>query len=120
TGLILCIQGIAQPRQYKQEEIEFRIQRIQLLDEVKTKMTEEIEISAYANSITSEQIAFLADNLVKHPGNSGFHLHLSDDEEPDWKVSLRSLTKKVEMNDELVHFLNEQRNFNIRIGVNNN
>lgn len=118
-GLILNVKGIVQPRQYRQEEVEFRVQKIKLLDETKSKMTGEIEISTAAASLTSEQVHFLTENLSQNPGATHFHLTLMGDT-PDWKVSLRSISRKVEMNEALAHFLEEQKNFNIRISINNN
>ncbi len=120
TGLLLSLQGMVQPRQYRPEEMEFRIQKIQLLDEVKAKMTAEIEISALAKTVTEEQVHFLTDNLNRYPGPSSFHFNLFDGEGSEGKVSLRSLSKKVEMNEELARFLDQQTNFNIRININNN
>ena len=117
-GLILSIKGVVQPRQYRPEEMEFRLQKMQLLEEVRTKMTQEIEISALASSLTAEQVAFLSANLEANPGPVGFHLQLMD-EDSGWKLSLRSLRKKVTINEELVHFLESQRNLNIRIGIAN-
>ncbi len=119
-GLILCIEGVAQPKRFKQEEIEFQLQRIQLLEDVKTEMTEEVEISTLVDSITGEQIDFLADNLEENPGSSGFCFHLTDQEHPEQRINLRSLTRKVEINEDLVEFLEDQKSFKVRININKN
>ncbi len=118
SGLILYVKGIVQARPYR-PEVEFRVQKIKLLDEIKSKMTAEIEISTSAESLTAEQVHFLTENLSQNPGAAHFHFNLLGDK-PGWKVSLRSLSKKVELNEKLAHFLEEQKNFNIRIGINNN
>lgn len=118
-GLTLFAQGMAQTRQFRESEIEFRIQFIQLLEDVKKKQTKEIEISVSPESISSEQITFLTKNLLENPGKSELLFHLSD--VPDnWRVSLRSHRKRLEMNDELTKFLNKQDNLNIHISIFNN
>jgi len=120
SGLILCIDGVVQPKKFRPEEIEFKILKIQLLDEIRTTLTDEIEIAARASSITSEQVDFLANNLQENPGGSGFRLYLSDEDDPKQRMSLCSLKKRVEMNEDLVQFLDTQKNFNVRISMNNN
>lgn len=118
-GLSLFIQGVVQPRQYRPEQIEFRVQQIQLLENLKKKQTREVEIISMAESITDEQVRFLTENLLTHPGSCELHLQLIDMEE-GWKIGLRTVSKKVEMNDELARFLEAQDNMNIRIGIFNN
>jgi DNA polymerase-3 subunit alpha len=118
-GLTLFIQGILQSRQYNAQQIEFKIQQIQLLEDIKKKQTREIEIVSSPDSITSEQVGFLTENFRTHPGKSDLHLYLIDPQE-GWKVELKSYHKKVEMNDELTKFLEKQDNMNIRISIINN
>jgi DNA polymerase-3 subunit alpha len=116
AGLILFVQGVVQPRPFRKEQIEFNVQHIQLLEEVKKKQTREVEIVTFAHSLTSEQVGFLVDNVAAHPGNAELHLQVIDSSE-NWNIGLKSLTRKVEMNDELAHFLDKQDNMNIRIGI---
>jgi DNA polymerase-3 subunit alpha len=118
-GLTLFVQGIMQSRPFRKEQIEFRVQQIQLLEEIKKKQTREIEIVSTAESITGEQVRFLTENVASHPGSCELHLQLTDREE-GWKIGLRSLNKKIELNDELAHFLEKQDNMNIHIGIINN
>lgn len=117
-GLILFMQGVLQTRPFR-NEMEFKVQKIQLLEEVKKKQTKEIEIFTQANTLTSEQVDFLIQNINAFPGGSTFHLQLSDDL-TGWKASLRSLSKKIEMNEELARFLENQENLNVRINISNN
>jgi DNA polymerase-3 subunit alpha len=119
AGLTLFVQGVLQPRPFRKEQIEFKVQQIQLLEEVKKKQTREVEIVAFAHSLTAEQVAFLVENVNSHPGGAELHLQLIDKGE-NWKIGLRSLNRKLEMNDELAHFLDKQDNMNIRIGIFNN
>lgn len=118
-GLTVFIQGLLQSRPFRPEQIEFRVQQIQLLEDLKRKQTREIEIRSAAHSLTDEQVRFLTENVLSHPGNCELHLQFTDVEEK-WKIDLRSVSKKVEMNDELAYFLQNQDNMNIRINIFNN
>lgn len=118
-GLTLFIQGLVQSRPFRTDQIEFKVQQIQLLEDLKRKQTREIEIRSVAASLTDEQVRFLTENIAAHPGNSELHLQFIDADE-GWKIGLRSVSKKIEMNDELAHFLENQDNMNIRISIINN
>lgn len=118
-GLTVFIQGLLQSRPFRPEQIEFRVQQIQLLEDLKRKQTREIEIRSAAHSLTDKQVRFLTENILSHPGNCELHLQFTDVEEK-WKIDLRSVSKKVEMNDELAYFLQNQDNMNIRINIFNN
>jgi DNA polymerase-3 subunit alpha len=118
-GLTLFVQGILQTRQFRKEQVEFRIQQIQLLEEIKKKQTREIEIRSSPGTITSDQVRFLTENVEAHPGSCALHLKLIDAVK-GWKIDLKSVGKKLEMNDELADFLEKQENMNIRISIFNN
>jgi DNA polymerase-3 subunit alpha len=118
-GLTLFVQGILQSRQFRKEQVEFRIQQIQLLEEIKKKQTREVEIRSAPATITADQVQFLTENVDAHPGNCSVHLKLIDHVK-GWKIDLKSVGKKVEMNDELADFLEKQENMNIRISIFNN
>lgn len=118
-GLSVFVLGMLQSRPFRQEQVEFRVQQIQLLEEMKRKQTRELQIAASADAITAEQVRFLSENIRLHPGNCEFFLQLTAPRE-GWKIGLRSVNKRLEMNDELAQFLEKQDNFNIRIGIINN
>ncbi len=119
AGLCLFVQGTVQTHPYRKAQVEFKVQMIQLLEDLKKKQTREIVVSATADSLTPEQVSFLTDNVLEHPGSSELNLQLLDEEE-GWKVSLKTLTKKVEMNEPLAAFLSGQPNLNVHIKIFNN
>lgn len=118
-GLNVFVQGMIQSRPFRKEQIEFRVQQIQLLEEMKRKQTRELQIVSAADTITGEQVRFLTGNILEHPGGCELNVQLTDLAE-GWRIGLRSLNKKLEMNDELAHFLEDQDNLNIRISIINN
>ena len=115
-GLTVFVMGMMQSRPFRREQIEFRVQQIQLLEEMKRKQSRELRIATSADQLTEAQVRFLTDNIRENPGSCEMLLQLTDPRE-GWKVDLRSINKRLEMNDELAHFLEKQDNLNIRISI---
>lgn len=115
-GLTVFVMGIVQSRPFRKEQIEFRVQQIQLLEDMKRKQSRELMIATPADQLTSQQVHFLTDNIRNNPGSCEMLLQLTDPQH-GWKVDLRSINKKLEMNDELADFLEKQDNLHIRINI---
>ena len=118
-GLCLFIQGTLCYQRYRENQAEFKIQFIQLLEEVKKQQTQQVILSSLPDAITGELVEFLSDNVARHPGKSELCFQLSDTME-GLKVKLKSFHKKVEMNDELAYFLERQEHIYVNIKYINN
>jgi DNA polymerase-3 subunit alpha len=115
-GLTVFVTGMVQSRQFRREQIEFRVQQIQLLEDIKRKQSRELVVATPADQLTEGQVRFLTENIRANPGSCEMLLQLTDPRN-GWKVDLRSINKKLEMNDELADFLEKQDNLNIRINI---
>ncbi|HEY6082714.1 MAG TPA: OB-fold nucleic acid binding domain-containing protein, partial [Chitinophagaceae bacterium] len=118
-GFCLFLQGSLKYRMYRENEVEFKVQFIQLLEEVKKQQTRQIELQALPEAITPEIVNFLAGNINTHPGKTELCWQLTDETE-NLKVKLKSFSKKVELNDDLTRFLEKQVVINVRINIFNN
>jgi len=83
-------------------------------ESVKKTLTRELTIIAHPKSLTEETIEFLTKNRKKHPGKTSLVFHLIDPDS-NQKVTLRTLEKPLELNDELLQFLQERRDWQIRV-----
>jgi hypothetical protein len=83
-------------------------------ESVKKSLTKELTIVAHPGSLKAEWIDFLQKNRKKHPGKTSLVFHLVDLEAKQ-QVTLRTLEKPLEMNDELVQFLQERQEWQIRV-----
>ena len=113
TGTIVLLSGFLKQR-FNRAEYEFKLQQVMLGESVKKSLTKELTIVAHPGSLKAEWIDFLQKNRKKHPGKTALVFHLVDLEAKQ-QVTLRTLEKPLEMNDELVQFLQERQEWQIRV-----
>lgn len=105
NGQKLVISGVYDEHRFRPGVMEFGIQSMMLLDEVRKTMTKKIHLSIPLGRITHEFAAFLEDNVRKYPGTTELVLHIND-EESTYATRLKSQIK-IEVNDPLIAYLNE-------------
>ncbi|HVB02210.1 MAG TPA: DNA polymerase III subunit alpha [Chitinophagaceae bacterium] len=115
-GYCLFLTGSFRTRPYRDDEIEFRISNIQLLEDVKKKQTRQITLTAYAEAISPILIEYLALQIRTHPGKAELYVELKDPA-GGLNIRLRSFQHQVELSDELVAFLGNQEGITVKIGI---
>jgi DNA polymerase-3 subunit alpha len=113
TGTIILVLGFLKQR-YNRSEYEFKLQQVMLGESVKKTLTRELTIVAHPGSLKPEWIEFLNKNRKKNPGKTSLVFHLIDPEAKQ-QVTLRTLEKPLEMNDELLQFLADRQEWQIRV-----
>lgn len=116
SGLCLYVNGAFKPRRFNENEYEFKVQGMQLLQEVKRTHTKKIGLLTQPQHITTEVIDFLVDNAAKHPGKCEVYMQLIDQQE-DLTVKLHTFNRHIEMNDELAHFLDTHPDIDTYIDI---
>ena len=116
-GMFLFMKGKCQPKQWKQEEWEVKINSIELLPEVKERVVEKLTVTAPLSAIddqlimefsSDDQLIMEFSSLVKDsPGNAELHF-LVRDEDGQMYVNLMSRTMKISVQKELVNYLKNQ------------
>ena len=105
-GCFLFIHAKVQPKQWKQEELEVKINKIELLPDVKDKLIEKITIStnldALDNAMLDEMIPFFTQN----PGNVELRIQVKDIE-TQMHTNLISKTLKISVGKELIRYLKD-------------
>jgi DNA polymerase-3 subunit alpha len=114
TGLCLFINGGFKAKRFNDSEYEFKVNSIQLLQEVKKTHTRKIGLVTMPKFITRDLVDFLVDNINKYPGSSELFLQLID-RDNELSVKMHTFNKHIEMNDELAHFLSKQPDLDIYI-----
>ncbi len=105
NGQKLMIQGVYDEHRFRPGNMEFQIQNMMLLDEVRKLLTKKIHLSLPLLNVNDEFVNFIDANFKKHPGNTEVILHIVD-----WngmEVRLKTQNKKIEVNDELIKYLQE-------------
>ncbi len=113
TGTIVLLMGYLKQR-YNRNEYEFKVQQVMLGESVKKMLTREITILAHPASLRPEWIDFLAKNRKKNPGKTSLVIQLID-QDAKQQVTLRTLEKPLELNEELLQFLQERTEWQVRV-----
>ena len=102
-GMILLMEGTFRNR-YNSENFEFKVNKITLLESVKTALTKQLLVETTPNGITPEFISFLEANIKKYPGSASLKINIHD-ERKGKAISLQTLGKGISMNEDLTHYL---------------
>lgn len=113
-GICLYVNGAFKPKRFNENEYEFKVLGMQLLQEVKRTHTRKLGLVTMPQFVTPEVIDFMYTNAVKYPGKCEIYMQLIDKQE-DLTVKLHTFNRHIEMNDELAHFLDGQPDIDIYI-----
>lgn len=114
-GKILFITGFFKQR-FNQGQYEFKIEKIILLESIKSFLTKQITIDIEARYVNEEMVNFLTENLDKYPGMIPIKFNIRDPK-LNYKISLNTVDKKFEMNDELAIWLQNTPEFEVKVEV---
>ncbi len=101
-GQYLFIIGSVQPRPWSSDvdDVEFKINSIELLSELRDKKVKKLTVNVETNDVTEELIEKINALLMKHEGKCDFSINIKDDEEG--VISLSSRTKRIDVCDEFL------------------
>lgn len=106
NGQQLMIQGTYQEHRFRPGVMEFKIQSVMLLDQVRKSMSKRLSLLLPLPLLNAEFSNFLIENVKTHPGITELVLQVVD-EEDDMTVKLKTSGTKVELNDSLIQYLEE-------------
>jgi DNA polymerase-3 subunit alpha len=106
NGQKLMLQGVYAENRFRPGVMEFQIQSMMLLDEVRKAYTKKLLLALNLRSVTNEFFAFIEDNVKKYPGNTDLIINVNDDE-MDMTVRLKSQSKRIVLNDDMIRYLQD-------------
>jgi DNA polymerase III subunit alpha len=106
VGWFLYLKGIITTKQWGDQKPEFKISNIQLLSELRDKLSKTVQINLPPRSVDEHTINHIEHLLVNNPGKCAFKVNLVDEKE---NISVDLLSRKfmVEPNNELLASLND-------------
>ncbi len=104
NGQKLMIQGVYAEHRFRPGVMEFQIQNIMLLDQVRKALTKRLHIWLPLQKLDPEFVEFIVENTKKYPGNTELIFQIAD-ETAQMLTKLKSHHIKIEVNDELVQFM---------------
>ncbi|OAV66593.1 DNA polymerase III subunit alpha [Bacteroidales bacterium Barb6] len=113
-GAYLLIKGRVEPRQWREDELEFHIASVALLQDEKDKLIEQIRIFLPIHSLDAPSIAELSVLTKNNPGNCLLYFKVIDGES-NVSLDFHSNNIRVNVTRELIDFLegNEHLTFKI-------
>jgi DNA polymerase-3 subunit alpha len=114
NGQKLMIQGVYQEHKYRPGVMEFQIQSISLLDNVRKMLTKKMHLQIPLKIIDDALIDFLQSNIKKYPGNTDVVIQVVDE---DMVTKLKTHNMKWELNDELIQFFTEHDHIRYSVDV---
>ncbi|MES1216113.1 MAG: DNA polymerase III subunit alpha [Bacteroidota bacterium] len=99
---------------YNQDEYRFNVAGILLAETIKRSLTKQLNIESHPQFINADMISFLERNLKQFPGNTLLKISLTE-QSSNMKISLVGAGKGVEMNDELIDFLEAKPELDVQV-----
>ncbi|MDH6535190.1 DNA polymerase III subunit alpha [Parabacteroides sp. 52] len=113
-GMYLLIRGRMEPRRWREEELDFKIGTVSLLQDEKDKMIERISITLPIHDLDEPTITELSVLIKNNPGNSMLYFRMIDGEH---NVSLDFFSKNMRLTvtRELIDYLEGNDNIDFKI-----
>lgn len=112
-GLIVLIEGGFRKR-YNGEQYDFKLDKLHLLDTVKSALTKQVIIDVEPQFISQEMVDFIDKNVRANPGKTSLKFNVIDSRHK-FKVGMYSLERSVTMNDDLAFYLNENKDIDVSV-----
>ena len=112
-GMFLYMKGKCQPKQWRQDEYEVKINTIELLPEIKEKVIEKLTVSLPLTEINDEFIEEFSTLVLANPGNVELNVFVRDEE--GQTVSLTSRGLKISLQKNILIYLKSQTSLSYKI-----
>lgn len=101
TGLFVFVRGLIQPRFRDSDQLEFKVQHMELLNDLRAKRLKELHCSIKLENVNSALISSLAALAKAHPGDTQIRLRVSH---PESEMVVFLESAKLSVNPEDVVF----------------
>ncbi|MEZ5015739.1 MAG: DNA polymerase III subunit alpha [Flavipsychrobacter sp.] len=116
NGQQIMIQGVYQEHRFRPGVMEFKIQRVMLLDQVRKQMTKRIHLKVWLDKLNDEVVDYLSTNLKEHPGSTELIMQVFDRAD-DMSIKLKTGGQKIEVNNDLILFLEEHDDMKVQLEI---
>ncbi|MBX2924070.1 MAG: DNA polymerase III subunit alpha [Chitinophagaceae bacterium] len=113
-GNVLFVTGNFKSRWNSTTDFEFKLGSVMLLETVKRLLTRQVQIDLHPQQVTEKMIGFIDNNLRAFPGKASIKFVLSEPRS-HCRVSMYTLEKGFEMNDEMTAFLEANPDMEVNV-----
>ena len=107
------MKGKCQPKQWRQDEFEVKVNSIELLSDVKEEVIEKLTVSVPLSEINDEFIEEFLSLIKEHPGKVLLDFYVKDEE--GQHVSLVSRKWKIDVQKDIIAYLKSQTMLSYKI-----
>jgi DNA polymerase-3 subunit alpha len=104
-------------QRYNKAEFEFKVTSVSLAETMKKSLTKQVNIEVHPQYLSPEMIAFVEKNLKLYPGPASLRFILTDPK-MNMRISLVTSGRGFEMNEEMIHFLEEKKELETQVLTN--
>ncbi|MEJ7626918.1 MAG: DNA polymerase III subunit alpha [Ferruginibacter sp.] len=112
-GMIVMVEGSYKTR-YNNDQYEFKISRLHLLETVKSVLTKQVIIDIAPQHVDESFVDFIEENIKTHPGKTSLKFQITDTLKT-FKLSMCTLEKGFTMNDEMAVFLHANKHIEVSV-----
>jgi len=112
-GLIVMLEGAFRKR-YNGDQYDFKLEKLHLLETVKPNLTKQVIIDVEPQFINEELVDFIDKNVKANPGKTSLKFNIIDSRHK-FKVGMYSLERSLTMNDDMVFFLNGNKDIEVSV-----
>ncbi|MBC7947071.1 MAG: DNA polymerase III subunit alpha [Chitinophagaceae bacterium] len=116
-GSTVLITGYFKPR-YNKDEYEFKVQQVSLAETLKKNLTKQVNIEVHPQDITLEMVEFVEKNMRSFRGGKTSLSFVLTEPKSNLRVNLTTGTNTIEMNEDLIHFLENKPELEIHVLTN--
>lgn len=116
-GNKIMITGRYAENRYRPNVWEFDIQSVSLLEDVRKMLTKKISMMLPLHKLNQETVEFFAQNLQQNKGNTEFVFQIADLTTLQ-NVRFKNGPAKIELNDELIHYLQQHDYIEYSVEIN--
>jgi DNA polymerase-3 subunit alpha len=113
VGMFLYMKGKCQPKQWRQDEYEVKVNSIELLPDVKDEIIEQLTVSVPLSEINDEFIEEFSTLVKANPGKVLLNFYVKDDE--GQHISLAARDCKINLQKDIIAYLNSQSMLSYKI-----
>jgi DNA polymerase-3 subunit alpha len=113
-GNVLFVTGNFKARWNSTTDFEFKLSGVMLLETVKRVLTRQVQIGLHPKLVNEALVRFVDNNVHTNPGKSSIKFVLYEPRS-NYKVSMYTLEKGFEMNDEMTAFLEENPDMEVNV-----
>lgn len=112
-GMVLYIEGGFKAR-YNGTQMDFKINKIHLLDTVKSTLTKQVTLEVEPQFISADFVDFIERNVKSNKGNTTLKFSIIDSRN-ECRINLFGYDNRITMNDELAHYLTDSPDITVKV-----